>query len=52
MSKLTHVNNKGEANMVDVSDKDNTVRTAKASAKVGGQAVLGRQSFCTTPAKN
>ncbi|CAC9583431.1 Cyclic pyranopterin monophosphate synthase (EC 4.6.1.17) [uncultured Gammaproteobacteria bacterium] len=34
MNKLTHVNNKGEANMVDVSDKDNTTRIAKASAKV------------------
>ena len=34
MSKLTHVNNKGEANMVDVSDKDNTIRIAKASAKI------------------
>jgi cyclic pyranopterin phosphate synthase len=34
MSKLTHVNNKGEANMVDVSTKGSTVRIAKASAKV------------------
>ncbi|AYQ57245.1 Molybdenum cofactor biosynthesis protein MoaC [Bathymodiolus thermophilus thioautotrophic gill symbiont] len=34
MNKLTHVNNKGEANMVDVSDKNNTTRIAKASAKV------------------
>ena len=34
MSKLTHVNNQGEANMVDTSDKDNTTRIAKATAKV------------------
>lgn len=34
MSKLTHLNNQGEANMVDVSDKDTTIRIAKASAKV------------------
>ena len=34
MSDLTHVNSNGEANMVDVSSKDNTVRIAKASAKI------------------
>ncbi len=34
MSKLTHVNNQGEANMVDVCDKDTTTRIARASAKV------------------
>jgi len=34
MSKLTHVNNQGEANMVDTSDKDSTTRIAKATAKV------------------
>lgn len=34
MSKLTHLNNQGEVNMVDVSDKDTTIRIAKASAKV------------------
>ena len=34
MSKLTHVNNQGEANKVDTSDKDNTTRIAKATAKV------------------
>jgi len=32
MNELTHVNNKGEANMVDVSDKSNTTRIAKANA--------------------
>ena len=31
---LTHINDKGEAHMVDVSDRDVTVRTAKASGKV------------------
>jgi len=34
MSELTHVNKNGEANMVDVSDKDNTTRIAKATAKI------------------
>jgi len=31
---LTHINDKGEAHMVDVSDRDVTVRTARASGKV------------------
>lgn len=30
MAKLTHLNEKGEARMVDVSDKDTTNRTARA----------------------
>lgn len=34
MSELTHINGKGEANMVDVSDKDNSVREARAQAYV------------------
>jgi cyclic pyranopterin phosphate synthase len=34
MSKLTHINEKGDAQMVDVSDKANTVREASASAVV------------------
>jgi len=34
MSKLTHINSNGEAQMVDVSEKDNTSREAKAGAKV------------------
>ena len=32
--ELTHINEKGEATMVDVGDKNITVRTAKAFAKV------------------
>lgn len=32
MSQLTHLNHQGEANMVDVSKKDNTVRIARAQA--------------------
>ena len=32
--KLTHINDHGEAHMVDVSDRDQTVRTATASGKV------------------
>jgi len=34
MSKLTHINDKGDAQMVDVSDKSNTVREASARAVV------------------
>ena len=30
MSKLTHINANGEAQMVDVSDKNETAREAKA----------------------
>ena len=32
--QLTHLNEKGEARMVDVSEKDITVRTARAQAVV------------------
>ena len=34
MSKLTHINSNGEAQMVDVSEKNITAREAKAGAKV------------------
>ena len=34
MNELTHINSKGKAEMVDVSEKKNSVRTAKAFAKV------------------
>ena len=34
MSKLTHINSNGEAQMVDVSDKENSMREAKAGARV------------------
>lgn len=34
MSQLTHVNNQGEANMVDVSDKESSTRSATATAKI------------------
>lgn len=34
MTGLTHINNNGEANMVDVSDKQETVRIARAEAFV------------------
>ena len=34
MSKLTHINANGEAQMVDVSDKNNTAREARAGARV------------------
>ena len=34
MSKLTHINANGEAQMVDVSDKESTMREAKAGARV------------------
>ena len=34
MSKLTHINENGEAEMVDVSEKDITAREAKASSRI------------------
>ena len=34
MSKLTHINSNGEAQMVDVLDKESTMREAKAGARV------------------
>ena len=34
MKDLTHVNKNGKANMVDVTDKDVTIRTAEAYAEV------------------
>ena len=34
MSKLSHINENGDAQMVDVSDKNNTAREAKAGAVV------------------
>ena len=34
MSNLTHINQSGEANMVDVTDKDITVRTAVAEGYI------------------
>lgn len=34
MSELSHINSKGEANMVDVSQKEDSVRIATASGKV------------------
>ncbi len=34
MTKLSHLNDKGEAHMVDVSDKDITTRSATAKARV------------------
>ena len=34
MSKLTHINSNGEAQMVDVSNKESTMREAKAGARV------------------
>jgi cyclic pyranopterin phosphate synthase len=34
MSKLTHINNKGKAVMVDVGDKENQLRIAKAEGHI------------------
>ena len=34
MVKLSHFNKKGESNMVDISDKKNTIRTAKAEGTI------------------
>ena len=41
VSCLTHIGNQGEAQMVDVSPKENTKRTAIASCKV----ILGKKVF-------
>lgn len=38
MSKLTHLDDNGQACMVDVSDKDSTVRVAIVSGKISMQA--------------
>ena len=34
MTQLTHIDNKGDAHMVDISNKDNTSRSASAQASV------------------
>ena len=34
MNKLTHVDSKGKVDMVDISDKNDSIRTAEASAEV------------------
>ncbi len=41
MKKLTHTTGKGKASMVDVSNKKETMRTAKAYAEV----LLGKKAF-------
>ena len=46
MKKLTHTTSKGKANMIDVSNKKETMRTAKAYAEV----LLGKEAF--TAVKN
>jgi cyclic pyranopterin monophosphate synthase len=38
MSKLSHINERGEAHMVDVSDKDVTTRSATARGRVTAKA--------------
>ena len=48
--KLTHINDQGEAHMVDVSGRAETVRTATASGKVLlTKEVLGLIVSGTTP---
>ncbi len=34
MTKLTHLNNSGQANMVDITDKTEQIRTAEASGRI------------------
>ena len=34
MDKLTHIDNKGKAVMVDIGDKENQLRIAKASGHI------------------
>jgi cyclic pyranopterin phosphate synthase len=38
MSKLSHINERGEAHMVDISDKDVTTRSATARGRVTAKA--------------
>jgi cyclic pyranopterin phosphate synthase len=48
--KLSHINERGEAHMVDVSDRDLTTRTARASGKVLlSREVLAQIADGTTP---
>jgi len=48
--KLSHINERGEAHMVDVSDRDLTMRTATASGKVLlTREVLAQIADGTTP---
>jgi cyclic pyranopterin phosphate synthase len=48
--KLSHINERGEAHMVDVSDRDLTTRTARASGKVLlSSEVLAQIADGTTP---
>jgi cyclic pyranopterin phosphate synthase len=48
--KLSHINERGEAHMVDVSDRDLTTRTATASGKVLlTKEVLAQIADGTTP---
>jgi cyclic pyranopterin phosphate synthase len=48
--KLSHINERGEAHMVDVSDRDLTTRTATASGKVLlTREVLAQIADGTTP---
>ena len=41
MSKLTHINENGDAEMVDVSEKDITAREAKASSRIFNTISVG-----------
>ncbi|RNF41165.1 cyclic pyranopterin monophosphate synthase MoaC [Planococcus salinus] len=43
MSELTHFNEQGRAKMVDVSDKNDTVRTARATSSVVVNETIYRQ---------
>ncbi|MCL6730256.1 cyclic pyranopterin monophosphate synthase MoaC [Sphingomonas hankyongi] len=50
MSDLTHLDDKGRARMVDVSDKEPTARTAKAEGSLScGYETLDRVRARTTP---
>ena len=45
MSKLTHINEKGDAQMIDVSDKNNTAREAKAVFNVSEFSLIDPATF-------
>lgn len=48
MNELTHIDQNGKAMMVDVTDKESTVRTAQAFAKV----ILGEEVFQLVKSNN
>ena len=56
MANLTHLNDLGDAEMVDITSKDPTARTATAEALVDltpkvAKAISDKTAACTKPSK-